>query len=246
MSSSVRVATQARAALMFDPRVLGDAPDPRWLEAAHWRAADAVVADARGRGQTLIVRTPVGMAALRPYRRGGFAARALGNRYLWTGAAHTRPFREFAVLQYARAQGLAVPEPWAARYERGSLFYRASLLMRAIDGANTLAQRLHESAKDIDWAAVGTAIARMHAVGIAHADLNAHNILFDTADRVWLIDFDNAQRRAPMSSWQHAVLARLHRSLTKLEAPRCVRQFEAQAWPALRAAHERTLVEAAT
>ena len=104
----------------------------------------------------------------------------------------------------------------------------------------TLAERLDARGADapapIPWAGVGRCIARFHARGVRHADLNAHNVLLD-GDDVHLIDFDRATRRrvpaggAP-ARWQRDNVARLRRSLRKLAA-RAGRAFDAEGFARL-------------
>ena len=63
-------------------------------------------------------------------------------------------------------------------------------------------------------------IARFHRAGLDHADLNAHNILFDSNGRGWLIDFDRGVLRIPATHWRERNLKRLLRSLLKLRGER--------------------------
>ena len=58
------------------------------------------------------------------------------------------------------------------------------------------------------------------AKGVHHADLNANNILLDhaVAPRVYLLDFDRG--RSNRGAWEQDVLARLRRSLEKMEGQR--------------------------
>ncbi|HJU39356.1 MAG TPA: 3-deoxy-D-manno-octulosonic acid kinase, partial [Tahibacter sp.] len=159
-----------------------------------------------------------GECVLRHYRRGGLVARVLDDRYLWTGEPRTRAFAEFRLLQTLAARGLPVPAPVAARYRRSGPFYRADLLMRRIPQSRTLAQHLaQETADAAAFARVGATIARFHAAGAYHADLNAHNIML-AGDNVYLIDFDRGELREPESGWQRENLERLKRSLAKIGA----------------------------
>jgi 3-deoxy-D-manno-octulosonic acid kinase len=81
------------------------------------------------------------------------------------------------------------------------------------------------------WGRVGECIARFHRAGVWHADLNAHNVQIDSADQIYLLDFDRGRIRAAARSWQQSNLARLHRSLTKISANSTIaRQFSAQEW----------------
>lgn len=226
-----------------DGAVLFDAglpvrPQPAWLDPAHWPAETV----AGGRGGVVFAYTPIGDAVLRHYHRGGLAARFSDDAYLWTGAERTRAFREFRLLAKLANAGLPVPAPIIAGYAREGVRYRASLLMRRIGPAQTLAGRL--AARQLDeavLAAVGRTIARFHALGVAHADLNAHNILVDADRAVWLIDFDRGRLRKPELAWQEAGLARLHRSLDKLGANQLVPDFDTRCWHPLLAAYHAQL-----
>ena len=47
------------------------------------------------------------------------------------------------------------------------------------------------------WEAAGRLIARFHRAGLDHADLNAHNLLFDDAGNGWMIDLDRSVAAHP-------------------------------------------------
>ncbi|GAA0719987.1 3-deoxy-D-manno-octulosonic acid kinase [Dokdonella soli] len=234
-----QVQSTATGAIVFD-RALGIAPDDAWFDRARASGAAAAVPSG-GRGGVAFVDTPAGECALRHYHRGGFAARISADRYLWTGAARTRAFREFHLLAKLAGAGLPVPAPVVARYVRDGLYYRADLMTRRIESSHTLAERLAVGALGLALALrVGRTIARFHASGVWHADLNAHNILVDVADAVWLIDFDRGRMRKPKLAWQQANIARLRRSFEKLGARR-VGDFDAQFWHPLLAAYHSAL-----
>jgi 3-deoxy-D-manno-octulosonic acid kinase len=208
----------------FDRAANGDAETPR-----------------AGRGGARFFDTPIGRVFYRPYRRGGLVARFNRDRHLWQGAAETRCFVEMRLLAELQVLGLPVPEPLAARYRRTGLYYRAEIVVREIPSAQTLAERMARTPGVIEWEAVGAALGRFHSAGVDHADLNAHNILFDSGERVWVVDFDRSTRRAP-GPWADSNLARLKRSLDKLGAGECVAEFEGKAWPRLLEAWRRGLV----
>jgi 3-deoxy-D-manno-octulosonic acid kinase len=235
-----QVQSTATGAIVFD-RALGVAPDEAWFDHAHWSALGKADAHSGGRGGVAFVDTPIGTCALRHYHRGGLAARVSADQYLWTGAARTRAFREFRLLAHLVGLGLPVSSPVAARYVHDGLRYRADLLTRRIEGAQTLADRLAQASLGPVLAQrVGRTIARLHAANVWHADLNAHNILIDSNDAVWLIDFDRGRLRKPKLAWQQANLARLRRSLDKLGAKR-LEGFDAQFWHPLLAAYHDAL-----
>ena len=205
---------------------------------AQARAEDA----SAGRGSAVYVNAPFGCCVLRHYRRGGLIARVLGDRYFWAGSARTRGFAEFHLLAALRARDLRVPVPVAARYRRSGVYYRTDLITQRIDNAATLAEHLAQHRCDAAiMARVGTAIADFHAAGAYHVDLNAHNILLDSA-QVWLIDFDRGRLRKPARRWQLANLSRLQRSLYKLGAAHSgIAIFERTLWTPLTAAYEQQL-----
>jgi len=230
-------------AILFDAAAIGnDRFDPAWFDADDWRTRGPVVALGAGRGAALRVTGPDGDWVLRHYRRGGMVARVLGDRYLWNGAERTRGFSEFRLLAELARRGLNVPQPLAARYRRRGAHYRADLVTRHIDAAQTLAQRVRENELDpTESARVGTGVAEFHAAGAYHADLNAHNILLD-AQRVWLLDFDRGALRTPARTWQLANLMRLRRSLLKIGAARDNEpQFDRDCWRPLVAAYEQAI-----
>ncbi|MCB1560402.1 MAG: 3-deoxy-D-manno-octulosonic acid kinase [Xanthomonadales bacterium] len=171
-------------------------------------------------------------AVLRHYRRGGLMAKLMGDRYFWRGAGQSRPFHEFQLMQTLCRRGLPVPNPLAARYRRSGLFYRGDILIERVPGAKTLAQRLPDAVSVLElWSRLGETLGRFQRAGAFHADLNAHNILFDREGGSWVIDFDRGQILRPAAGWQDANLTRLLRSLTKLGAAK-VEGFDV-AWVAL-------------
>ncbi len=72
---------------------------------------------------------------------------------------------------------------------REGLRYRAAILMERIEGVRSLADRALVAGRARPGGD-GRLIARFHRAGLDHADLNAHNILFDGNGHGWLIDFD--------------------------------------------------------
>lgn len=248
MMTQAQVQPTPDGAIVFDAEAIAQARlnparfDPDWFEPEYWRARAAAQPTTGGRGSAMFVDAPFGSCALRHYRRGGMAARVLSDRYLWTGPERTRSIKEFRLLQSLRGKGLHVPQPVAARYRRRGTYYRADILTRRVERAATLAELLGEGRFDAAIAArVGAEIARFHAQGAYHADLNAHNVLL-TDVAVWLIDFDRGELRVPARAWQQANLARLRRSLLKLGAARNGKsEFERDLWQPLTTAWEKEM-----
>ena len=81
-------------------------------------------------------------------------------------------------------------------------------------------ERALVTTRDAPWEETGRLVRRFHRAGLDHADLNAHNILFDAGGKGWLIDFDRGRLRIPETRWRRDNLARLRRSLLKLRGAR--------------------------
>jgi len=186
-----------------------------WFDAGYW-GESAMPVQAGGRGSAWFLDTPAGPAVLRHYRRGGLVAGLMGDRYWWSGEASARSFREFRLLARLHADGLPVPRPLAARICRSGVWYRADLIVARIPQAETMAERLSTALGSMPWEQTGQLLARFHRAGVHHADLNAHNLLFDAEDGLWLIDFDRGERRRPARDWAEGNVERLKRSLRKL------------------------------
>ena len=239
MTRQEQIREDAVGSILFDVAVSPQVDDA-WFAPEHWRARGALRTQAGGRGGVAVIATPAGECVLRHYRRGGWVARLLGDRYLWTGRDRTRSFAEFQLLEHLVAAQLPAPAPVAARARRHGLFYTADLITRRIANAHTLAECLAQQRLDTALAAtVGTLVARFHRAGVWHADLNAHNVLV-TPDALYLIDFDRGRLRKPAAGWRAANLQRLRRSLLKLGAGTDLAAFEASVWAPLVEQYERT------
>ncbi|MFT3762800.1 MAG: 3-deoxy-D-manno-octulosonic acid kinase [Pseudoxanthomonas sp.] len=205
-------------AILFDRKRFRQA-EPAWMSPAHWGERSRPVSSG-GRGGAWFVDAPFGQALLRQYRRGGLAANFSRDRYLWRGAARTRSFAEFRLTRLLLEQDLPVPRPIAASYVREGLSYRAAILLERLPDVRSFADRLQLAGGDAPWEETGRLIARFHRAGLDHADLNAHNILFDSGGKGWLIDFDRGVLRIPATRWREANLSRLLRSVLKLDGQR--------------------------
>jgi 3-deoxy-D-manno-octulosonic acid kinase len=220
-----------RGGILYDAARLRK-PELALFTREYWAARGALEEFAGGRGSVCTLRTQDGDWILRHYRRGGFAARISNDRYVWTGAERTRSFREWRLLAELHGRGLPVPPPVAARFERVGLLYRADIITVRLANARTLAEVIEHRALDLAmWQRIGRTIARFHAAGVHHADLNANNIMLVGED-VYLLDFDRGRIRA-RGGWEDAVIARLKRSLEKLQAKRPKMSFGPSEWHAL-------------
>ncbi len=220
-------------AILFDRAQLRQ-PEPAWFDPEHWGEAARPVAEG-GRGGAWYIDLASGDAVLRQYLRGGLMAHLSRDKHLWRGVTHVRSFAEYRFLRALRAKKLPVPMPYAASYRREGMHYRAAILMQRLNGVQSLAALAE--AGTAPWEAAGELIAKFHRAGVEHADLNAHNILFDGEGRGWMIDFDRSHIRIPATQWREANVQRLLRSLRKQRGARDLAQVDAE-FARLRTAYE--------
>lgn len=234
-----RLAT-SDGAVLTDPLMLERFPHvplQSWFEPGFWAQRGALTAAVGGRGAAWYVAPGTEEWVLRHYRRGGWMARVSSDRYVWAGEPRVRSFAEWRLLADLARRGLPVPTPVAARYRRTGVTYRCDLITVRIAGTSSLSVALERAPlPERTWQAVGAAVARLHAAGAHHADLNAHNILLGDGDRVSVIDFDRGTLRAPGGLPRVCAarnLSRLHRSLTKISRRLPPDRFSAVDWQSL-------------
>jgi 3-deoxy-D-manno-octulosonic acid kinase len=222
----------ARAAMLYDASRM-DQPGLDAFDRGYWRARGALEEVAGGRGTVAFVRDAGRRWVLRHYRRGGFVARFVDDTYCYTGGDRTRAHAEFRLLRRLREWNLPVPQPVAARYVRAGLVYRADLITEELPTRLTLARALESAPLETaTWRAVGRCIGGLHARGVQHADLNAHNLLLGAGAEVYVVDFDRGRIRA-RGAWEGRVLRRLHRSLAKLASRLPAGRFGDAEWRSL-------------
>ncbi len=225
---SRKIARHGGEAILYDDSLLSHA-EPALFEPASWAQASRTTAASGGRGTTLYIECAGQPCVLRHYYRGGAIGRLISDQFLWLGESMTRCFREWQLLEQLVQMGLPVPRPVAARYVRSGLIYRADLITARLADVESFTARLaHGGVSAEVWSRVGECIARFHRAGVWHADLNAHNVQIDTAERIFLLDFDRGRIRPTARGWQQSNLARLHRSLMKISVG--ASWFSAREW----------------
>ncbi|MGD9843247.1 MAG: 3-deoxy-D-manno-octulosonic acid kinase [Steroidobacteraceae bacterium] len=231
---------------LLEPRLLSKLDQPvghELFEPGYWQRRGSAQQQRGGRGSVVFINDSECHWVLRHYRRGGLIGKLIADRYLWWGAEATRAFCEWRLLASLHAQGLPVPKPVAARYVRSGVSYRADLITEVIPQARTLAELLSAAPLNKQgWQQLGEIIARFHAVGVRHADLNAHNIVFDANQHIFLLDFDRGRICSVDPGWINHVLQRLLRSLNKLQAQRAL-HFQPSDWQHLVQVHDACLAQ---
>ncbi len=212
-----------------------DQVDEALFDIDAWRARGALEGlSSEGRGAAAFVSHQGAAYVLRHYRRGGLPGKLFDDGYLWLGLERSRPWREWQLLTELYRMELPAPRPVAVRVAHSGLSYRGDILMTRVPGRPLSALLAEGELTEGQWRAVGRTLARFHAQGIFHADLNAHNILLD-GEQVSLIDFDRGELRDP-GRWAEVNLRRLQRSLNKLAAQYPAFHYAPDAWQQLRSA----------
>jgi 3-deoxy-D-manno-octulosonic acid kinase len=258
--------------MLSDPADLGNLPEDiaeSLFDPEFWRRRGELTSVSGGRGSAWFIapranpwaapgEQPSAAAGaqewvLRHFRRGGFIARLSRDLYVWAGEDKVRAFAEWRLLALLWQRGLPVPKPVAARYRRAVLGYRCDLITERIVGAVPLSAMLAQDAlAEVQWRAVGAAVARLHVAGVYHADLNAHNILIggkvgsgaSGVGSVSVIDFDRGRLRE-RGAWTKRNLRRLRRSLDKISLGLPAGRYTAADWDWLMAGYGAALGEQA-
>ncbi|WP_332399031.1 3-deoxy-D-manno-octulosonic acid kinase [Vibrio metschnikovii] len=198
----------------YDPTLLIE-PVEQAFCLSFWDNQQAIIGSARGRGTTWFLQGQQASFALRHYHRGGLLGRWIKDHYCFTGWQNTRAYQELHLLAWLSEHGVNVPAPVAAKVERHGLTYQADILVQKLDNANDLVAILAENQlQPNQLERIGQEIRKMHDAGVNHTDLNIHNILIDSEQRVWIIDFDKC-RKQTHSAWKQKNLQRLQRSFNK-------------------------------
>jgi len=206
--------------------------DPVVFEAEALRARGLLTGVASaGRGGTVFFELDGEPLVLREFRRGGMVRHVSRRSYVQMGLERSRAMREFALLLELESLELPAPVIFAARRTRRGMLETGELVTHLLPGTSFAEQaQAAGAAAGSPWeaesgglpGAVGRCIARFHAAGVEHADLNAHNILADEASgAVSLLDFDGGIRHigvsvTPNTHWAERNLSRLARSLERL------------------------------
>ncbi len=201
--------------ILYDDTLISEV-DEKLFDFEFWANHDETRLINKGRGKVLLINCQGLPSVLKHYYRGGLASNFLSDKYLWQGERNSRSIKEFIVLQEMFQAGLPVPRPIAARVNRKGIFYTGDLITSRIDNSSSMGDRLKENTLSSDlWKNIGSCIASFHMKGFYHHDLNIENILIDSDQNVFLLDFDKAVQMDPSKSMAQKNINRLERSLNK-------------------------------
>jgi 3-deoxy-D-manno-octulosonic acid kinase len=211
---SIQQKTVNSHVMLFDAEHFS-APIPNMFTGLYWQTLDAITGQAMGRGTTYFFQHKKNEYVLRHYRRGGLVGKILYDQYLYTGLKKSRAWQEFKLLQHMRTLNLNCPTPIAAMTKKSGIYYQSDIISTRIPDSQDLHHILLANSLTADvWQKIGQTIAKFHHHQIYHHDLNIHNIMLDTENEVWLIDFDKCGIRQG-SNWKSSNMARLKRSFEK-------------------------------
>jgi len=181
------------------------------------QAADTTLA---GRVSAFATRlTGIGPVIVKHYRRGGVLGHFVRRTYLKWGI--TRCQVEYSHLKNARNSGISVPEPIACAY-KGHLFYQAWLITREITNQQSLASLSSQDEKRTEAAQkkLIDQIVNLIDNRIYHIDLHPGNVLVDSENRIFIIDFDKAHYyRKGKTNLQRKYIQRWNRAVKKHKLP---------------------------
>lgn len=204
------------------------------LSADYWQKKNAISGTAQGRGTTYFIKHKSNDWVLRHYYRGGLIGKLIHDSYFFTCYEKTRAAQEFSLLKKLNELSLPAPKPIAYRVKRSGISYQADILTGRINNAHDLVALLSTQSLSEDiWSSIGACIRAFHQAGIYHHDLNAHNILIDNHNKIWLIDFDRGEQRKPNQVWQQGNLDRLLRSFNKEQKRLPTFHWQADNWQLL-------------
>lgn len=197
------------------------------LELLQQWAANAMPVASRslagGRGGIAVFDLAPSLAVvLRPGRRGGWVGRF--NRGLYLGF-EPRPFSELAVAEIIRARGVPTVEVLGAAVNwRAPGCYQGAVISREVPQAVNLWQYLNSigASERVRICAVAAQVTRrLHDAGAIHPDLNLQNYLVRRGAagvEVMIIDCDGVRLRPAFDRDRQAALARLLRSVHRLDS----------------------------
>lgn len=237
--SSINIFKEGNNTCLYDQQLL-----PNFclemFDASYWQQQDAILGSATGRGTAWFIKHSTTDMVLRHYYRGGLIGKFINDSYVFMGLMNTRAAKEFVLLKQMQEWCLPAPKPVALNVVRNGLTYQADILISLIAGASDLVGLLTQSSiPDELWVDVGYTIKLFHQKNIYHHDLNAHNIMIDSDNKVWLIDFDQGKVMPKGGQWQEDNLQRLLRSFKKEAKKLPVFHFTENHWQLIMRGYEK-------
>ncbi|MCY2960136.1 MAG: hypothetical protein NTY35_08220 [Planctomycetota bacterium] len=178
-------------------------------------------------GRKALSQTADGQILVRAFTHGGLLRFLTGRRF----RDPNRPFVELALSAWLASHGVDTPPVAAARARRAAILgHELALATRRIGGARDLeshlvdvrAGRAARASLRPALREFGALVARMHGLGLLHADLTPKNVLVEPrgagAPRLWILDLDRSRVEIPLQdSTRRTNLRRLWRFVDRRE-----------------------------
>ena len=167
----------------------------------------------------------VGAVVVKYYTHGGLIRYLVKRRYLRCGK--TRSQIEYEILGKVRSLGVSAPEP-IAYASTGGLFYKSWLVTREIKEPSTLAELscADQERTQIVMEKVIYEVCKLVENHIYHADLHPGNVLVNSSDRVFILDFDKARlSRKNRNRLRDQYISRWCRAVGKHRLPRVLSEM---------------------
>ncbi|MCP3921836.1 MAG: phosphotransferase [Desulfobacterales bacterium] len=146
-----------------------------------------------GRGAVTNIDLYSGSVVIKSYKRGGLLRHFNKETYIRTGIARNES--EFNSLITASEIGINVPKP-VAFIRKGSLFCRYWLIIEEIKNHQSLTKISNNDEKRTRslMKNLMVQVGKLVENNFYHVDLHPGNILVDSSDNVYIIDFDKAHK----------------------------------------------------
>lgn len=180
------------------------------------RAINEAEVERKGRGHVQVVLVGGKRLFVRKYIHGGLLRGVLRDLFF----SEERGKREMEMFRYAKEKGLPVPSALCLLVQKVLMLRRIFIVQEYIEDSEDLVDYL-KRVKGLERARVirrvGLVLSKLHSEGILLRDLHLRNILVGRDGKVWLVDFDRAERKRVSREDVKKVLLRLERYVEKLE-----------------------------
>lgn len=157
------------------------------------------------------------LLCMRHYCRGGMIGKFNKDGFLRFGKWACRARLEFELTAKLFALGLPVPRPLIAREQVGDLLVKSDIVVEQIPDTKNVAEILEQgSLSDEQLVSIGSTLKSFFKANVFHSDLNIRNILLNSVNQCFVIDFDKCEQKDPLSDKDiSAMIERLTRSFNK-------------------------------
>lgn len=172
---------------------------------------------------------------LRKFYRGGLLSKIISNTFFHLDCCQNsfclnyRPFREMQILELLNEYQIPSPKPIAAfvKTNLANIFYQAAIATEKIEDAKNFLDLVKEYQRNPDSHLsrqitetsykAGIIAYKILEIGVFHVDLHLGNVLINSKNDIFIIDFDRAKNITPQfkSIFRFLIKNRWKKSCTK-------------------------------